>query len=111
MWTITLDGQVPGISLEARGKQIRRNRFNERRTGPLSIHVRGKHDGRLRGSLELAAASAATTRVRVRGDITVSVGIGGGTAAKLGRDQVLKPIFVEDMCPLLRDWPDPGEIP
>jgi len=111
VWTTTLDGQVPGIVSRFVGRSFDITASLSAETGPLSIDIRGKHDGNLRGSLELDMVDANTTRITVRGDITISVGIGSGTAEKLARDQVLEPIFVEDLFPLLREWPDPPAAP
>lgn len=107
-WTTLLEGQVPGVVSRLVGQKFDVTASLSGGTGPLSIDIRGKHEGKLRGSLELASAGADTTRITVCGDITVSIGIGAGTAARLGRDQVLKPIFVKDLFPLLSAWPDPA---
>lgn len=109
-WTTILAGELPGLVVKLVGHQIDvSGGFTVGGAQRLTLDIHAKRDGELRGTLSLSERDPSSTLVDVQGDITVRIGLGGGQLAGYARDRVLIPIFDEDLFPLLRDWPEPGD--
>lgn len=103
-WTVSLPADVPGIVKQIVGSRLSLTlTVDVSAEGHLHLDAVGKKSGQVRTALTLEPA-AGGTRLLIKGVVDVSAGLLSGQAAKLARDQVVKPVLHEDLFRLLRDW-------
>lgn len=103
-WTVDLPSDVPGLVKKLVGNAFSLELWIQTSPkGQLRLNASGKAKGFLDANL-LVQPNGKGTAVDITGKVTVSAGVLGGPAAKMARDEVIRPVLVEDFFPLLNDW-------
>ncbi len=103
-WTVGLPADVPGIVKKLVGSEVTLDLWiHAKDQGSFNIDARGKQTGEVLATLTMQERNQGTY-LRIHGDVGVKAGLLSSQAARLARDQVIKPILQEDLFRLLGEW-------
>lgn len=120
-WSIRLDGELPGIVTMFVGRTADLHLVFDLGAGKLEMIAKAKRKGTLKCDLRIEpndgptsvgggdsepSASPGGGVLRIDGRLSVS-GAFGGQAESTVRDQVIKPVFREDLVRMLNEWCTP----
>lgn len=102
-WTSSLDGEIPGLVQRFVGDHVNIVLVMDLKNGTLRMNAEAKRRGDLTAQLRITGDGDQQSALSIDGEVRVS-GFGGGLAESTVRDEVIVPVFQEDLVPLLEKW-------
>lgn len=99
-WTIRLDGDLPALVTRFVGRTAELHLVIDLRAATLHMSAKAKRTGTMTCELRIDGDGAAGSVLNVKGELCVS-GAFGGMAETTVRDQIITPVFREDLVRLL----------
>lgn len=102
-WTISLDGDLPELVTTFVGRRADLQLVFDLRVDQVRMTARAKRTGTLQCAFRIVPVGAAASMFHLDGEVKVG-GMLGGLAEGTLRDQVIEPVFREDLVRLLQQW-------
>ena len=102
-WTVRLPNDVPGLVKKIVGEALAVDLMIDLLEGRVDVDASAKKEAKMRSTLTLTETGG-STHVAIKGTVDVFAGLLSGQAASLARDQVIEPVFREDLFRLLNEW-------
>lgn len=104
-WTNNLEGELPSLVLRFVGRRAHLVLTLDLANAELGMEAKAKRRGDLKAEFKMIGEGPDQCVLTVDGTVYVS-GAFGGLAESIVRDEVIVPVFEEDLVPLLESWQD-----